>query len=63
MTYNKTIFTTGAFLSPMKIIDSQGKEFWVWTVSEFVDDSFSSDGEIYNPKEYASTIQELLVAE
>ncbi|MGL4347616.1 MAG: hypothetical protein ACRCR9_06020 [Chitinophagaceae bacterium] len=42
----------------MKIIDSQGKEFWVWTVSEFVDDSFFN-GELHNPKSLANTIQEL----
>ena len=29
------IYTTGAFLKPMKVTDSEGKEIWVWYVSEF----------------------------
>lgn len=33
------IYTTGAHLSPIKaVID--GEERWMWTVSEFGDDSF-----------------------
>jgi hypothetical protein len=44
------IFTTGAFLKPMKIIDYNGNEKWIWYVTEFIDDSFLN-GEIYNPKE------------
>lgn len=35
-----TIFTTGAFLKPVKVADSEGKEIWVWYVSGFIDDSF-----------------------
>lgn len=53
------IFTTGAFLKPMQIIDSKGKDQWIWYVSEFTEDSFS-DGEIYNPKEFATSKEELL---
>jgi hypothetical protein len=55
------IFTTGAFLNPMKVIDSEGKEIWVWYVSEFIDDSFNEDGEIYNPNETAGSLEELLI--
>jgi len=58
-TQNKRIFTTGAFLQPMKVIDEEGKEYWIWTVSEFVEDSFK-DGEIYNPKETAESLEILL---
>jgi len=54
------IYTTGAFLKPMKVTDSEGKEIWVWYVSEFNEDSFK-DGEIYNPKEFAKSKVELLV--
>lgn len=53
------IFTTGAFLRPMKVKDDDSKEYWVWTVSEFVDDSFK-DGEVYNPKETARNLGGLL---
>lgn len=56
-----TIFTTGAFLKPMKVTDSEGKEIWVWYVSEFIDDSFL-DGAIYNPKETANA-KEMLITE
>ena len=54
------IYTTGAFLKPMKVTDSEGKEQWVWYVSEFVEDSFLQ-GEIYNPKEFANSKDELLI--
>lgn len=54
------IFTTGAFLQPAKIIDNNGKETWIWHVSEFIDDSFLNGG-IYNPKEIARTKDDLLM--
>lgn len=54
------IYTTGAFLKPMKVTDSEGKEIWFWCVSEFNEDSFK-DGEPYNPKEFAKSKVELLV--
>lgn len=54
-----SIFTTGAFLKPMKVKDSEGKEIWVWYVSEFIDDSFL-DGGIYNPQETANSKDELI---
>lgn len=54
-----TIFTTGALLNPMKVTDSNGKEIWVWHVSEFIDDSFL-DGEIYNPQETAISRDKLI---
>ena len=52
------IFTTGAFLKPIKVTDGEGKEIWAWYVSEFTDDSFL-DGEIYNPQETANLKEEL----
>jgi hypothetical protein len=55
------IFTTGAFLNPVKVTDHQGKEIWLWYVSEFVDDSFK-DGNVYNPKETGRSKRALLSA-
>ena len=57
---NPTIFTTGAFLKPMKVTDSDGKEIWVWYVSEFTENSFLN-GEIYNPQEIANSNDELFI--
>jgi len=54
------IFTTGAHLLPMKVNNEDGKEYWIWTVSEFIDDSFK-DGEVCNPKEIAESLDELLI--
>ncbi len=54
------IYTTGAFLKPMKVKDSEGKVIWLWYVSEFNEDSFK-DGEVYNPNEFGTTKEELLV--
>jgi hypothetical protein len=53
------IFTTGAFLEPMKIKNMHGNEKWIWRVSEFIDDSFM-DGDIYNPPESADSIENLM---
>jgi hypothetical protein len=53
------IFTTGAFLKPLKITDSAGKNMYVWAVSEFVDDSFLN-GEVYNPPEFGNSKDELI---
>lgn len=54
------IFTTGAFLKPMKVTDSNGKEIWFWYVSEFVDDSFRN-GEVFNPIENTDIFDELII--
>jgi hypothetical protein len=53
------IFTTGAFIQPMKVTDSEGKKIWLWYVSEFTDDSFLN-GEVINPKENAKSEEELI---
>lgn len=53
------IFTTGAFLKPVKT-HLNGKELWMWVVTEFIDDSFK-DGEVYNPNEFAETQNELFI--
>lgn len=53
------IYTTGAFLRPVKIA-VDGKERWAWVVIEFEDDSFR-DGDVYNPKEFGENKDELLI--
>ena len=57
---NTKIFTTGSYLQPMKIKDVNGNDFWIWAVSEFIDDSFKN-GEVYNPKETAGSLDDLLI--
>ena len=53
------IFTTGVFLRQIKVIQD-GQELWMWTVAEFVDDSFK-DGEVFNPPELSETEEGLWV--
>lgn len=56
------IFTTGAFLRPLKAQDGNGKEFWVWYVERFEEDSFY-DGKIFNPVTVAQNLEDLSTAE
>jgi hypothetical protein len=58
--FNKKVFTTGAFLQPMHIKDTNGNDFWVWTVERFEDSSFC-DGQEYDPVEIAKNLEELLI--
>jgi len=53
------LFTTGAHIQPLKIVDNKGNEKWFWVVNEFVDDTFS-DGQVLNPRENGLTKDELL---
>ena len=59
--FNETplIYTTGAYLRPLQLIDEQGNERWVWSVTEFDGDSFN-DGTVFNPNEYAPSLQALM---
>jgi len=59
-THNKKIFTTGAFLQPMKVKDVNGNDFWIWAVEKFENSSFY-DGDEYNPSEVAGSLEELLI--
>ena len=59
-THNKKIFTTGAFLQPMKVKDVKGNDFWIWAVEKFENSSFY-DGDEYNPSEVAGSLEELLI--
>ena len=36
------IYTTGAYLKPLKSFDDLGNELWVWCVSNFDADSFKN---------------------
>lgn len=51
------IYTTGAFLSPVKV-----GEHWVWMVDQFEDDSFL-DGDVYNPLESAASRDALILSD
>ncbi len=59
-TNDAKIFTTGAHLQPMKVKNENGGEYWIWTVSEFVDDSFK-DGKVFNPTETAKSLEDILI--
>lgn len=52
------IFTTGAYLSPVKCV-VDGREHWLWKVDEFHDDSFQL-GEECNPVENSKTLAGLM---
>ena len=52
------IYTTGAFLKPVKITDDSGNAVWLWAVSQFEDDSYCN-GKTCDPVERADTIEEL----
>ncbi len=53
-----TIFTTGAFLRPQKVM-MDDKEVWMWVVAEFIDDSYQ-DGDDCWPVELADSEKDLL---
>jgi len=54
------IYTTGAFLYPLKYTDNEGATFWTWAVSEFDGDCFYG-GEVFNPPESATALKKLVV--
>ncbi len=56
------VYTTGAYIQPIKIIKQDGREVWLWVVSEFDGDSFW-DGNICHPQEYGDTKYELLAVD
>lgn len=53
------LYTTGAYIRPFKVVDINGNEKWIWTVSEFVDDTFWN-GEVFNPGESGDSMRSLL---
>jgi hypothetical protein len=56
------LYTTGAFIQPMKLTKETGREVWLWVASEFDSDTFY-DGDVHNPKKYADTKEKLLSTE
>jgi hypothetical protein len=54
------IFTTGAFLYPLRTKDETGVEIWRWAVASFEDDTYSG-GKICSPVENAETCENLLL--
>ncbi|GHT21187.1 hypothetical protein FACS189419_01670 [Planctomycetales bacterium] len=59
--YEPLIYTTGAFLRPMKVFDCDGKEMWLWAVTGFDGADSFNDGNVCNPIEVANTKEKLLV--
>jgi len=53
------LFTTGAYIQPLKVVDTRGNEKWFWVIKEFIDDTFL-DGQVLNPSENGLTKPELL---
>ena len=58
--HSPQIYTNGAYLRPLKMVDDNNKEFWIWYVEKFEGaDSFYA-GEVYNPASVASSLDDLL---
>ncbi len=53
------IFTTGAYLVPMKI-KKNGIKRYVWVVDEFIDDTYKYDGIICSPSLYSHGREHIL---
>ena len=58
--YRQSIYTTGAFLEPIRVKDTDGHWQWRWTVSEFNDETFQH-GKPCNPQVSAETEENLLL--
>jgi hypothetical protein len=56
------IYTTGAFLTPVTVMDCNGDAIWMWAVSRFEDDSYC-DGKICNPAQRAERDEDLLLSD
>jgi hypothetical protein len=54
------IYTTGAYLRPLEIINEEGEKIYIWYVSKFESDSFY-DGETCDSKECANSKEGLLM--
>lgn len=53
------IYTTGAYLKPIRTFDTVGKEIWVWQVIEFSEPSFENGIEV-SSKELCDNFEELV---
>jgi hypothetical protein len=54
------IYTGGAFLTPVTVMNSHGDIVWMWTVSQFEDDTYCN-GEICSPVTRSETEDNLLL--
>lgn len=52
------VFTTGAFVVPMRI-KANGKERFVWVVEEFKDDSYF-EGKLCTPLLYSDSLETMI---
>lgn len=53
-------FTTGALIKPMRVTNNVGEEFWIWRISEFIDDTYHN-GDVVLPNEISTSDDEILV--
>ena len=56
---NPRIYTTGAFLVPMEVVNN-GIKSYIWVVDEFIDDTYNDDGIICSPNLYTHNKVNLL---
>ena len=56
------IYTTGAFLAPVNVIDGNGNVIWLWAVSQFEDDAYLN-GKICSPVVKADNDKDLLLTD
>ena len=60
-THNE-IFTTGAYCRPERVMKN-GHQMWQWVILEFMDESFTFEGEYIDPVELALTREGLYCEE
>ncbi len=58
---NDSLFTTGAFIKPSKVIINN-QEQWRWIVTSFEDQTFSDGNEI-DVYSYANSLENLIISE
>jgi hypothetical protein len=56
MSKSTSVYTTGAHLYTYQFPDGS----WHWVVGEFEDDTFDDSGDVFNPKESAPTLPDLM---
>ncbi|MFZ5821113.1 MAG: hypothetical protein ACOYYJ_14560 [Chloroflexota bacterium] len=56
------LYTTGAYIQPLKVTDPGGSEKWFWVVSGFDGDTFL-DGEVFNPAENGYSKDDLFITD
>lgn len=59
LTENDSLFTTGAFIEPVKVIINN-QEQWRWIVSSFEDQTFINGNEI-DVYSYANSLENIII--